>query len=102
MHPSLKIVFAEVIGRLFGLSDIDPSRGGVGAIHPQGYGNQDVHRREQPTDILLSVNNPRSTLESCRAPLPTTIMDERTMSFIQSSNYQPLDVIGEGAYGVVW
>ncbi|KAF4586609.1 MAP kinase Pmk1 [Pleurotus pulmonarius] len=28
-------------------------------------------------------------------------MDERTMSFIQSSNYQPLDVIGEGAYGVV-
>jgi hypothetical protein len=29
-------------------------------------------------------------------------VDERMASFIVGSNYQPLDVIGEGAYGVVW
>ena len=29
-------------------------------------------------------------------------MDERTTIFIQGAGYQVLDVIGEGAYGVVW
>jgi mitogen-activated protein kinase 1/3 len=29
-------------------------------------------------------------------------LDERMTSFIVGSSYQPLDVIGEGAYGVVW
>ena len=33
---------------------------------------------------------------------PTITMDERTTQFVIQSNYQPLDVIGEGAYGVVW
>jgi mitogen-activated protein kinase 1/3 len=29
-------------------------------------------------------------------------MDERMSTFITSTNYQVLDVIGEGAYGIVW
>lgn len=29
-------------------------------------------------------------------------MDERMANFVVGSNYQTLDVIGEGAYGVVW
>ncbi len=29
-------------------------------------------------------------------------MDEHSNAFIQSAGYQVLDVIGEGAYGVVW
>ena len=29
-------------------------------------------------------------------------MDDRMSSFIVGSNYQVLDVIGEGAYGIVW
>jgi len=30
------------------------------------------------------------------------LLDERMASFIVGSSYQPLDVIGEGAYGIVW
>ena len=29
-------------------------------------------------------------------------MDDRMSSFVVGSNYQVLDVIGEGAYGIVW
>jgi hypothetical protein len=29
-------------------------------------------------------------------------MDERMTNFIVGSSYNPLDVIGEGAYGTVW
>ena len=29
-------------------------------------------------------------------------MDERLAGFVVGSNYQVLDVIGEGAYGIVW
>ena len=28
--------------------------------------------------------------------------DDRLDDFISGTNYQPLDVIGEGAYGIVW
>ena len=28
--------------------------------------------------------------------------DDRLDNFITGTNYQPLDVIGEGAYGIVW
>lgn len=28
--------------------------------------------------------------------------DERLQTFVVGSNYQVLDVIGEGAYGIVW
>lgn len=28
--------------------------------------------------------------------------DERLASFVVGSNYKVLDVIGEGAYGIVW
>ena len=29
-------------------------------------------------------------------------MDDRMSAFVVGSNYQVLDVIGEGAYGIVW
>lgn len=29
-------------------------------------------------------------------------MDDRLQNFVVGSNYQVLDVIGEGAYGIVW
>lgn len=28
--------------------------------------------------------------------------DDRLVNFATGSNYQPMDVIGEGAYGIVW
>jgi hypothetical protein len=28
--------------------------------------------------------------------------DEKMSNFIVGSSYEPLDVIGEGAYGIVW
>ena len=33
---------------------------------------------------------------------PAPAMDDRMSSFVVGSNYQVLDVIGEGAYGIVW
>ena len=33
---------------------------------------------------------------------PPTMSDDRLDNFITGTNYQPLDVVGEGAYGIVW
>jgi mitogen-activated protein kinase 1/3 len=34
--------------------------------------------------------------------MTTPAMDERLANFVVGSSYQVLDVIGEGAYGIVW
>ena len=31
-----------------------------------------------------------------------SVMPESLENFITGTNYQPIDVIGEGAYGIVW
>ena len=31
-----------------------------------------------------------------------SVMSESLENFITGTNYQPIDVIGEGAYGIVW
>jgi hypothetical protein len=36
------------------------------------------------------------------SPLLIATMDDRLSGFVMNNNYQVLDVIGEGAYGIVW
>jgi hypothetical protein len=36
------------------------------------------------------------------SPPSTTMVDDRLAAFVVGDSYQVLDVIGEGAYGIVW
>lgn len=44
----------------------------------------------------------RLRVDQSLPPARPSMSDERLATFVVGSSYQVLDVIGEGAYGIVW
>ena len=61
----------------------------------------DQETRQTPKSIVHLVAS-----SSCLSPTmqeqELDMSDDRLDNFITGTDYQPLDVIGEGAYGIVW